>query len=97
MPKCEIVLSSDEHMTADELTDLIAAFVDELDELDLGPDVSTVGTGTRVVMTVEVDPTTLLVRTLSGIGATVEEARGDTGLCYFGSDDAFLAELDRTD
>jgi len=52
---CELVLRSDDPLSADDVTELIAAFVDELDELDLSPDVSTTGVGTEIVMTVEVE------------------------------------------
>lgn len=54
---CELVLRSDDPLSADDVTDLISAFVDELDELDLIPDVSTTGTGTEIVMNVEVETT----------------------------------------
>lgn len=50
----ELTLTADAPLTADDVTDLVECFVDELDKLDASPDVSTTGTGTSVHMNVEV-------------------------------------------
>ncbi len=52
---CEVTLVSDDPVSADEISDLIAVLIDELDDLATAPSVSSVGVGTEFVLTIEVD------------------------------------------